>query len=286
MKLKVIPQTPLICLVFGLASVLIASAPALHAQGTSDSERLQKLEEAVQLLQKSNADLQGSNADLKAEVSRLKKRQTATEPKAKATKTKVRRRRKVFTSANAARESGSSDKWKLSTPLTELEIFGDIRLRYEYRAGQSDDTLTPPPRPTAGLAGRDDWIERERERYRVRFGLRGTLADDWFFGLRLETSQNPRSTNVTFADDTSGNSSATNNGPSSKVSDGISVGQAYIGTKGSQTRYSMAGRMPLSSVLITTRMVWDDDINPEGASEQWKHSFSLRHQRRRIRGGL
>jgi Putative porin len=33
--------------------------------------------------------------------------------------------------------------------------------------------------------------------------------------------------------------------------------------------------MPLTSVLVTTRMMWDDDINPEGLSEQWKHSFSF-----------
>jgi len=32
--------------------------------------------------------------------------------------------------------------------------------------------------------------------------------DDWFFGIRLETSQSPRSTNVTFGDDTSGSSGA------------------------------------------------------------------------------
>ena len=33
--------------------------------------------------------------------------------------------------------------------------------------------------------------------------LRGTLLDDWFFGVRLETGAGPRSTNVTFGDDTS-----------------------------------------------------------------------------------
>ena len=27
----------------------------------------------------------------------------------------------------------SAGKWKLSTPITELELYGDARLRYEYR---------------------------------------------------------------------------------------------------------------------------------------------------------
>jgi hypothetical protein len=29
----------------------------------------------------------------------------------------------------------SGDKWKLSTPITEIELYGDARLRYEYRGG-------------------------------------------------------------------------------------------------------------------------------------------------------
>ena len=33
----------------------------------------------------------------------------------------------------------SGEKWKLSTPLTELELYGDVRLRYEYRGGRTDD---------------------------------------------------------------------------------------------------------------------------------------------------
>ena len=87
----------------------------------------------------------------------------------------------------------SAGKWKLSTPITELELYGDARLRYEYRSGQTEGDVSPP----------NDWQERKRERYRLRIGLRGVLADDWFFGVRLETSTNPRSTNVTFGDDTS-----------------------------------------------------------------------------------
>jgi len=149
-------------------------------------------------------------------------------------------------------------KLKLSTPLTELEIFGDARLRYEVRTGQAGlpDRITPAGENT----------QRNRARYRVRFGLRGTLADDWFFGLRLETSSNPRSTNVTIGDEASG-------GPFSKGSDGINVGQAYLGYKGLRDFTFTGGRMP--NPLVTTSMIWDADINPEGISEQWKHTFNL-----------
>ncbi len=32
--------------------------------------------------------------------------------------------------------STAAGKWKLSAPITELELYGDVRLRYEYRGGR------------------------------------------------------------------------------------------------------------------------------------------------------
>jgi hypothetical protein len=153
--------------------------------------------------------------------------------------------------------STAAGKWKLSTPITEIELYGDVRLRYEYRGGRlpSDHEQNP-----------NDWYERERERYRLRVGLRGTLADDWFFGIRLETSNSSRSTNVTFGGEPSG-------GPFAKGDDGIFVGQAYFGYTGFPDFKFTGGRMP--QPLITTSMLWDDDINPEGLAEQWKHTFTF-----------
>src|SRR3977135_2467680 len=148
-------------------------------------------------------------------------------------------------------------KWKLSTPLTELELYGDVRVRHEYRAGRTaDDTPT----------FEHDWQERFSERYRLRIGLRGVLADDWFFGVRLETSNKRNSTNVTFGGDGS-------TGPFAKDDDGMFVGQAYLGYKGFKDITLTVGRMP--NPLVTTLMTWDADINPEGMAEQWKHSFNF-----------
>src|SRR6266404_2213569 len=91
----------------------------------------------------------------------------------------------------------SGGKWKLSSPITEIELYGDIRLRYQYNGGQTDDN-SPLGAHVNGVAGKDDWQERERERYRLRLGLRGTLVDDWFFWVRLQTENKPRSTKLTF----------------------------------------------------------------------------------------
>ena len=155
--------------------------------------------------------------------------------------------------------STAAGKWKLSTPITEIELYGDVRLRYEYRGGRLPDHYQ------FGQDNQNDWYERHRERYRLRVGLRGTLADDWFFGLRLETSNNPRSTNVTFGADSPG--------PFGKSDDGIYVGQAYFGYTGFPDFKFTGGKMP--QPLITTSMLWDDDINPEGLAQQWKHTFTF-----------
>jgi len=166
----------------------------------------------------------------------------------------------------------SAGKLKLSAPITELELYGDIRLRYEYRGGRTAGN-TPVGEPGAGVAGVNDWQERERERYRLRIGLRGTLADDWFFGIRLETSNKRNSTNVTFGNDGTSGTPAVPNGPFAKDDDGLFIGQAYLGYKGFRDVTLTGGRMP--NPIVTTLMVWDADINPEGAAEQWKHSFTF-----------
>ncbi|HEY4282898.1 MAG TPA: putative porin, partial [Chthoniobacterales bacterium] len=256
--------------VAGLAAATCLLPYPARSEST-DSERLQKLEQAVEQLQQRNAQLE-------SEIKTLKKDRSASvaaAPSAEGpTKTKVTYDGKTYVEKSVPIEKVAADKWKLSGALTELELFGDVRARYDYRTGETDDN-SPLGAVAPGVAGRNDWQERSRERYRLRFGLRGTLLDDWFFGIRLETSQSVRSTNVTFDDDTSGSATAANNGPFSKVNDGINVGQAYGGYKGFPDITLMGGKMPLSMILITTRMVWDDDINPEGASEQWKHSFAF-----------
>ena len=151
----------------------------------------------------------------------------------------------------------SAGKLELSSPLTELEIYGDARVRYEVRNGNSGSPSTLVTNP-------DDAQQRNRHRYRLRLGLRGILMDDWFFGLRLETSTSNRSTNVTFGDDA---------GPFGKTSDGAFVGQAYLGYSGFRDIRLTAGRIP--NPFVTTPMVWDGDINPEGFSQQYKHTFNI-----------
>jgi hypothetical protein len=231
-----------------LAAIVSLGIQPLRAE-TSESERLARLEQAVNQLQK-------ENTELKKEVSSLKKHATTgpAVPAEGPRKTQVTYDGKTYVEKTVPVEKSSADKWKLSTPITELELYGDARVRYEYRGGRLPSDGQNP----------NDWYERKRSRYRLRIGLKGTLMDDWFFGVRLETSSNPRSTNVTFGDDS---------GPFGKSSDGIYVGQAYLGYHGFPGTTLTAGKM--ANPFVNTLMVWDGDINPEGLAEQWKHTFTI-----------
>ena len=143
----------------------------------------------------------------------------------------------------------SAGKLSLSSSLKELKLSGDARVRYEYRGGVAN-------------ANKNDQYERERFRYRFRLGLTGKYGDGWFFGSRLETAPGNRSTNVTSGNYT--NSAFAKNGDNT-----IYVGQLYIGRTVDDFTVT-AGRMP--NPIVSTSMVWDGDINPEGLAEQWSHT--------------
>lgn len=145
-------------------------------------------------------------------------------------------------------------KWKISTGIKNMEVFGDLRLRYE-------DRLAEDP---SGSRGR---INLQRERYAIRFGLRGEALDDVYYGFRLETSSNPRSTFVTLGSSASG---TTYQGPYGKSTAGINIGQIYLGWRPEPWLDITAGKMP--NPLYTTPMVWSPSISPEGLAEHLKYT--------------
>ena len=144
-------------------------------------------------------------------------------------------------------------RWKISKAIKEVGLFGDLRLRYEQREAET---------PTGGR------IELDRGRVAVRLGLRGTAADDFYYGVRLETSANPRSPWVTFGTSTSGTPFQ---GPFGKSTDGIAIGQVYLGWKPTDWLDLTVGK--INNPLYTTPMVWDPDLNPEGAVERFNYTI-------------
>jgi hypothetical protein len=151
--------------------------------------------------------------------------------------------------------------FKLSKAIKSVEIYGDLRMRYEYRSGQLGQEA-------GQYAG--DYDTANRWRYAVRLGVRGDLADDFYYGLRLETSPNERSPWNTFGNASGGQSPYY--GPFSKANNyGVFIGQAYLGWRPTSWLDVSVGRVP--QPLYTTSMVWDSDYCPEGAIEKIKLTY-------------
>lgn len=142
--------------------------------------------------------------------------------------------------------------WKITDGIKRVELYGNVRFRYEHRS-VSDSA--------------DNSIDLDRIRYQLRLGLRGDALDNFYYGFRLETASNPRSPWVTLG--TSANSSPYQ-GPFGKSNDGIGVGQIYIGWRLDDWVDVTIGKMP--NLLYTTPMVWDSDLNPEGAIERFTYT--------------
>ncbi|MEI6566348.1 MAG: putative porin [Verrucomicrobiota bacterium] len=161
-------------------------------------------------------------------------------------------RTNAATISDAQFAAASASKWRIGSAIKSVELFGDVRLRYE------DRTADDPGAGTIGLS---------RERAAVRVGVRGDVLDNFYYGLRLDTASSARSPWLTLATSSSGNPYQ---GPFGKSTTGVSLGQVYLGWQPANWVNVTAGRMP--NPLYTSSLVWDGDLTPEGLSERFNHT--------------
>ncbi len=132
----------------------------------------------------------------------------------------------------------SAGKINLNSSITELKLYGDLRVRYQY-----DDRQ-------AQVAAPNHVDQRSRWRYRLRLGADVALGENWFAGFQLQTGQNADSGNQTFS-----------NGFDN---DGIFISKAFMGWKNDWASVVIGKQ---KNPFYTTDMVWDPDINPAGVVE-------------------
>ena len=114
-----------------------------------------------------------------------------------------------------------------------LKIYGDYRFRYE------DAERTN----SAGVAA-----ERDRLRYRLRFGYTATLDDNWTLGGRITTNGGVNSPHETMGD--------------GFARDGMGIDKAYVNYSGNGANVWLGkNTLPLWE---QNEYFWDADINPEG----------------------
>jgi phosphate-selective porin OprO/OprP len=154
-----------------LAAVVLMTAPRLGAQTTSESERLQKLERAVEQLQKRNADLE-------QEVSSLKKQAASTAEVGAKMKTKVTYDGKTYVE-KAVVEEKPPVYVQQRGPELKLVLGGFIQTNFE------DGDVSA----FEGRFGETALKDRFRLR-RARIGMTGDFAEQFDFKIEGDFEQN------------------------------------------------------------------------------------------------
>ena len=149
---------------------------------------------------------------------------------------------------------------KLGMPdwVSGYKISGDIRVRYEHVSSENAS-----------------FIDRERYRYRMRFGITVSMLDNLEAGFRLTSGDAKGSEGNAL----SGNSTFQNNGSKKNLYLDLAYGKWTPINSGGWTASATVGKM--ENPFSFTPMVFDPDWTPEGvaASATWlindKHSVSL-----------
>jgi hypothetical protein len=147
--------------------------------------------------------------------------------------------------ADLAKENAQTPagKLSLSNHISQLKLYGDARMRYEYLDESPQSKSFHNVDPYAN--------QNTRYRYRIRVGADYTFTDNFSAGFELESSTAGDSANQSMG-----------NGFSKYP---IQVGLIYLQWKPTDWLTLVGGKQ--RNPLYTTDLMWDPDINPEGASE-------------------
>lgn len=234
--------------VFTLCFFALASISNVWA----DESMIGKLQSMIEDMQKSMASMQRTIDQQNVKIRSLENR----EPQVEIKKKSAGHGSAVgsgFTQGDfdkmLAKKIGDSDKW-----LKDLKFKSDLRLRYE--AFEFD----------SGHPSESD--DRNRFRYRLRFGFEKKLTDEFMAGFELVSGEATNGQNV---DPTSTNTTFDN---LFNFKD-IFIGKAFATYT---PKWAVVG--PIEKVTITggkmsnpfekgsSDLVWDRDVTPEGAAEK------------------
>jgi hypothetical protein len=159
---------------------------------------------------------------------------------------------KGATTKAKADEKANKSRISVGKFIENATMYGDIRARYERRDG---DVLNANPSGTN--------LDSNRARYKITLGVE-TKAGDWYSDLAFAMSDNGRSDNVSFGD----NSSTAY----SKSASALYVKRAMIGWNATPWLAIEAGKMK-NPLYMVNAMVFDHDIVFEGAQEKLKYKL-------------
>ena len=148
-----------------------------------------------------------------------------------------------------AQEKKDKSKLSISKYLDEGKLYGDIRVRQEWR--KSDEY------------NGSGSIDLNRQRYKITLGFKTKIAENWFTDLALSMGARGRSDNATLG----GGGYADNK-------EELFVKRAMLGWAPTDWLTLQAGR--ITNPLYTKPMIWDKDLTWDGAS--WKTKYKMNNQ--------
>jgi len=140
--------------------------------------------------------------------------------------------------AKADAPSESSALLKKMAWAGKLKVKGDLRLRQEFRNDTNDSS------------SRED-----RQRYRARIAIEGKVTDAVTAGVRMASSGGATSTNETLGD--------------GFANDAVYFDRAYINWQPLENLELMGGKIKQPWEQVSGGLVWDGDVNPEGAAARY-----------------
>ena len=155
--------------------------------------------------------------------------------------------------ADLIKENASTNagKLNLSSSITELKLYGDIRLREQM--DNYDPQVEPPQSTVPGSTATgkpQHGSQQSRLRFRLRVGADVKLGENFFGGFGLQTNNASDSANQTF-----GGAFQNYN---------IYIDRAFVGWKND---WLMMEGGKFSNPFYVTDLVWDPDVNPDGFAE-------------------
>lgn len=206
-----------------LAALAVSAVPNLRAE---ENDILLKVLVRKGVLTESEA------ADVRAEVAKEKAKQAKAAP------------------ATASVETGIATKLDISKSVEKLKLSGDLRLRYQYDARDSQfepGVGVDNDRQRRSSSGTQD----SRFRFRLRLNADYQFTDNLFAGVELQTNQ--------------ANDSANQNFENGFNDYDIFISRAYMGWDPAKWLRLVGGKMP--TYFYNTDLMWDPDINPTGVFE-------------------
>ncbi|MBW2708385.1 MAG: putative porin [Deltaproteobacteria bacterium] len=212
--------------------------PAFCGTATAD-DVLKRLNDLSDIIQQQQQEIESLKLELKSQRKSIEKGQEVQ-------KEEIKKAVKVETAESAKSWHDSLPKW-----TRKIKVSGDLRLRYErlWDRGMLNEDGTP---------GKQD--ARDRGRIRVRLYLDAPITDEikthFMITTNMATNQEATTTNATFGEDFNDK--------------GIYLARAYAEYKPNWFKGLGLGAGKFKKNFYNTDIMWDPDVNPEGAFEYYK----------------